>query len=371
MTDQLKTLMHQRADGVAFDPIDVATLTRTGDRAVRRRRTVRSAAVGVTVLACVGAGAVVARGRDGADQVRVADTGSLATDTYSWARGSVLHTGTSQVDVGHPIKAYVRTALGYVFTDGEGAVYAVDDSGVRHVGATSTAQPVLVSDPRGALAAWVDPTGPRPAFVVLDQASGAVTRDDQHTTPEMVPGLEGGSPAAVYAIVGTVVYRHDHRGAVAVDTADGSAQVLDATAGPRLGIAGAGPGVVAFDTVRGTQVGATRATARPIDGLSGSPVEFSPDGRYVTSDSETLDVFDVADGNRIAFDLDRGFAFGLEWLDDDTLVVVAAQEPNDDAAAELLTCTVPAGVCHTVVTSVGTFTELSADGAFPAGIPFD
>ena len=53
---------------------------------------------------------------------------------------------------------------------------------------------------------------------------------------------------------------------------------------------------------------------------------FSPDARYYTADADELQVYDVSTGTRVGLDLDRGFATGFEWLDAETLVVLAAAE---------------------------------------------
>ena len=328
---------------------------------------------GLAVLAVVGAGAVISVDRaDEPADMAVADAPpdvALATDVYSWARGSVLHTATGQIDVGHPIEAYVRTAVGSVFTDGAGSVYAVDAVGIDRVGVTTDVRPRLVSDPQGDLVGWVDPSGERPAFVVLDQSTGVLTRDDSHTRPGM-PLLDDAAGAAlVYAIDGVTLYLRDERGAVAVDTSTGRERVIDPRAVPGATVSGAGSGLIAFETDTGTAIGAAREGARLIDGLYGSPVLFSPDGRYVTSDTESLGVYDVVSGARVDPDLDRGFSTGYEWLGDGTLVVLAAERARGDADAELLTCDVPTGVCETVVPSIGTFDELERDGAAQGGLP--
>lgn len=371
MTDLLRTLMTERAETAAFAPVDLAVVTRAGER--RRHRRTLSVVAGIAVLAVVGGGATVLaldRGRPAEVATTVPDPAGTvpAPGGVSWARGSVLHTPSARLDVGHHVRAYVHTVDGFVFADDGGGVYAVDGTEVRQVGSLGDAEPRLVSDPRGHLAAWVDPTGARPAFVVLDQASGEVTRDDSHTAPTMSSST--GDPALVYAFDGVTLYRRDDRGAVAIDTTTGTTRVVDARATQDYGITGAGHGLVAFGTDHGTEIGTTRDDARPFEQLS-NDAKFSPDGRYVTADSDTLDVFATADGSPVDLGLDRGFATGVDWLADGTLLVIAAQKAEDDADAELLTCTVPAGDCETVVASLGTFDELEGDFALPTGVSSD
>ena len=74
----------------------------------------------------------------------------------------------------------------------------------------------------------------------------------------------------------------------------------------------------------------------------------------------------------MTFDLDYGFATGYEWLDDSTLVMIAARRATDAAQAVVLRCTVPAGTCEPASGELGTFTDLVRDGfALPTGEAVD
>ena len=142
----------------------------------------------------------------------------------------MIHVGDQTVDVGHEVWAYSRTTRGYVVADRDGTVWSVTDSGVRSVGTVSAKHPRIVADTDGTLAGWVDPSGESPAFVVLDQATGDVVREDGETAPGMGELADEENPAYIYAIDGRTAYWRDARGAVAVDVDSGEVRVVDARA---------------------------------------------------------------------------------------------------------------------------------------------
>ena len=154
----------------------------------------------------------------------------------SWATGQVLHVGDRTIDVGVGVKAYVRTSVGFVVADPAGVVHSVVDGKVSDVGRTDAKHPHLVSDPTGTQAGWVELDGDRPGFVVLDQATGDTTRNDDATAPGMGLLADQRDPAYFYAISGGVTYWRDLRGAVAVDLASGDVRVVDARTGERVAL---------------------------------------------------------------------------------------------------------------------------------------
>lgn len=98
----------------------------------------------------------------------------------------------------------------------------------------------------------------------------------------------------------------------------------------------------------------------------GSMGVFSPDARYYSSDADEPEVHDARTGRRIDFDLGgRTFATGYEWLDDETLAMLAAKGEN--GPVELLSCAVPEGSCTSVVDDLGTFEELLGHFQLPVG----
>ena len=361
MTEKLKTLLHEQAETVDFALPDLDSLTRTGDRRIRRRRATGLLG-GVAALAVVGGVAVTQLG--GSDDVRRdAPAGEpTATARVTWAEGSVLHWPGGSSDLGHPIRAYLPTEVGYVFTDGAGAVYSAVDGQVTRVGAISAKQPRLVADHDGSRAAWVDPSGPRPQLAVLDQGTGE-TRFYTDSGFDSVTALDGDT-----------VYGQAHGTALALDLASGTTSPVDVPSGAE--VMAAEDGVIVSDTGDGDG-GADGDLVRRPDGTVvtlhqaySSSATFSPDARWVSIDADEPKVFDTTTGEQVEIDVaGRVFATGFEWLAPDTLVMIASR--NENGPVELLTCTVPDDTCESTVPDLGSFSDLPATFAFPIGIELE
>lgn len=359
MTEKLKTLLHEQAETVDFATPDLETLTRTGDRRIRRRRGAGLVG-GLVAVAVVGGLAVSQLG--GSEDVRrdapAADP--VPTAKVTWAQGSVLHWPGGSTDLGHPIRAYLPTEVGYVFTDGAGAVFSTVDGDVTPVGTIATKQPRLVADHDGPRAAWVDPSGPLPQVAVLDQVSGETRTFD-------ATGLD-----SVTAIDGDTVYGQAHGTALALDLSSGTTSPVDVPSGAE--VMAAEDGVIVSDTGDGEEgASADGDLVRRPDGsvitlkqAYSSSATFSPDARWVSIDADEPRVFDSTSGREVSIDVDgRVFATGYEWLAPDTLVMIASR--NENGPVELLTCTVPAGTCESTVPDLGNFDELIQDFALPVG----
>lgn len=368
MTETLKNLMHAKADATDFALPDVDALVASGTRRMRRRRAMAGLG-GVAALALVGGIAVTTLGGDDPAPKDVAAVDPLpAGAKVTWAIDSVLHTPDSGTDVGHVINAYVRTEVGYVFADPAGKVFSFIDGKVTEVGQT-TKKPHMVGDPDAALAGWVDFSGAKPAFVVLDQGTGQVTRNDSHTSSDMSELADEADPAYFYAIDDGVAYWRDSRGAVAVTLDTGDVQVINPDALNGFDIIDAESGVVAFSPQDDyIKFGRTFATADVhLSEYIGSTGAFSPDGKYLAVDADDPSVFDTSTGERIAMP-GRPFGTVYEWLDATHVVMISADEAADQAVANIEVCTVGTAVtCETVAEDLGTFTALSGHIALPTG----
>jgi len=365
MTEKLKTLLHEQAETVDFALPDLESLTRTGDRRIRRRRATGLVG-GVAALAVVGGLAVTQLG--GSDDVRRDATPAgdpASTARVTWAEGSVLHWPGGSTDLGHPVRAYLPTEVGYVFTDGDGAVWSAVDGVVDRVGGIESRSPRLVADHDGSLAAWVDPLGPRPRVVVLDQATGE-TRFFDATELETLAAIDGDT-----------LYGQAGRRATSLDLASGETRPVDVPRGAE--IRAVEDGVIVSDG--GYDDGGLAANdgdlvTRP-DGevvtlhqAYGDTATFSPDARWVSIDADEPKVFDTTTGQQVDIDVaGRVFATGFEWLAPDTLVMIASK--NETGPVELLTCTVPAGTCASTVPDLGSFADLAASFALPVGIELE
>jgi hypothetical protein len=363
MTEQLKTLMHEQAESVTFDDLDLDAMVREGDRRRRSRAVVRGAA-GVAAAAVVGVVVVTALGAGGGGDRALDPVGEPpAPAQVSWALGQQLHLGDEVIDVGRDVRAYVRTSDGFLYTDPQGRVYSWSDGeGSEAVGRTSARRPELVSDLDMGQAAWIDTSGDQSTLALLDRDGVREVRDDNRDL------------SSVYALDAGTAYLLDDRGAFALDLASGRATVLDPEATGDDEILDAEDGLVAFNTPEegGTEIGTAPGTGVKLKEAYGSSGQFSPDGRWFSIDADEPKIYDARTGERLTFDVGRGFATGYEWLDDSTIAMLAAPEPDNSAQAELITCQVPAATCETAAAQLGTFDELMAQGfALPIGRAID
>lgn len=369
MTEKLKTLMDDAAE-VDFATPDLDAIYRDGDKAVRRRG-LTVAAAGLAAAAFVVGAVAVTTGDDGPENAIAGDPAPLTEITWAW--DGALHTPDGGVyDVGRPIKAYVRTSVGYAFLDDKDVVYSFVDGVVEEVGTVGHPWPQLYADDEGSLVGWVVGTGDERRFVVHDLADGTTERFGDPTGMEERSEFD---PFAMYAIDGRTAYVHDNRGAIAVDVDSGDVRVIEAQPGDGFDIKGVEDGLIAFAASwdsAGVDAGQTIVGSSPDDGVElvpgwGSPAFFSPDGRFVSLEGDHPEVYDTATGQRIKIDLDgRPFGTGFDWLDDDTLVVGAA--PKLVGPLEILTCEVPSGTCTVLAPDLGMFEDLEGKLAIPSGM---
>lgn len=358
MTEKLKTLMDESSD-LQFAAPDLDAIVRDGDRTVRRRRIVTGAA-GLAAAAVVATSAIALTGGTGVD--RTADpTGAPDGPVAEWAAGSVLHTQTGPVDVGHPVRAYVRTAAGYVVADDLGTVWSVVGGEVRQAGYVDARHPRLVGDDDTATAAWVDPGTEGRHLVAYDQTTRQAT--------VLGPVADG---AEVDAVDGGRVYLTEDGSVRVVPVGRGPEAVLDPPAA-HASFLGWEDGVAVWWADHDGQseylVGRTEMQPVVIPNVRGDLAMLSPDATWVSLDADEPRVFDTSTGQQVQMDVDgRDFATGYAWLDDDTLLMVAGR--STDGPIELLVCAVPEGTCSDDPGSagqLGTFADSPIGFALPIG----
>ncbi|MDQ4054763.1 MAG: hypothetical protein M3237_18995, partial [Actinomycetota bacterium] len=284
-------------------------------------------------------------------------TGPASVTAVTWATGSTLHSPDGDSDVGHPVEIYVRTAAGFAFTDPDGVVRTLVDGVVTEVGRLDPDEPRLVGDADGSLVAWADRSGPRPSYVVTDLAGGRthVLDDD----------VEAG-PVLLDAVDGRTVYLQDGRGAVALDVDSREASVVDPSATDWPEIVAAEDGLIAFSGDDGVVVRAPGRGPVTLAGGFGDTAAFSPDGRWVTIDADQPRVYDARTGEPQTFTIEDEFATGFEWLDEHTLVLIAAATPG--STMRLLTCQLPDGTCAEAAV-LGQPDRVEDTLALPVGMP--
>lgn len=371
MTESLKSLLEQQACAVAFKPPDLDAIARDNHRRILRRRFVTVvatvAAVGVVTGSTVVLSSLASRPPD-----VVAGPGPDAA--VSWAGGSTIHRGADTIDVGHTVRAYVRTSVGFVTVDDADNVYSVTgQDAVSRIGKTvatgrdGTQQVRLVSDPRGTLAGWLDADGSDLVLRVHDQATGQTRGYDTAGA-----GFPGG--ADFYAIDDRTAYwRIATRGvfAVNVDTGD-ERQLADVAQGQGLKIWSVENGVLAFSRNQPLKGNATsfrvgRSTDDAREFTFGQNTEasdqilLSPTGAWVgyllyefngppVNDDVrafTPQVRDTATGEPVTLNLPTSFVVPVVWVDDTTMqfLVFSVAPDNSSTRAFMYACTVPDGSC--------------------------
>ncbi len=368
MTEKLKTLMDDTA-AVDFAVPDVDAIAAAGDKAVRRRRAGLAFAAVAAVAAAGLGGTALWNVADPADDRTVASDADA--DGMSWATGTVLHTDEGPVDIGHPVRAYVRTDTGFVTVDARGQVRSVVAGDVTEVGRMAASSLYLASDHEDSLAAWLEPLGDRRwQWVVFDQAEGERIAELPAGTGPEIPGV-------VVGLDDRHLYVTDAGGYARLDVDGGSAAATLDPPVPAAQLLAVEDGVLAWadpgddDGASSYLVGRTEMEQVEIPAVQGSEASFSPDARWVAFDADEPRVFDAGTGEQVAIDIgDRFFGSAYEWLDDDTVALIASA--GETGPIELLVCEVPAGTCEVAEPDLGSFDGAVEEGfALPTGTTID
>ncbi len=369
MTDLLKDLLHERADRVSPVSPDFDAIIATGDRTVRRHR-VAGALGGLAAATVVGVVASytvgLAGGRPAPPPIAAGGGGEDVAVPLTYATGSVIHAGDQEIDTGRSVRSLVRTDAGFAFVDRTDSLWFTDGGAPEQIGA-DVLDRRIVADDTGGLVGWVEsPAGSTPEFVVYDTGHATeVLRSDEGTKADA---------ARMLALDDGAVYWLSTAGVVRHDLASDQSTVLEAD-GSEHSIVDVANGMIAYRS--GTEagspgdqplmVGTSMSTGVPIEtqDLHGY---LSPDGsRMVVEHHDTYTVFDTSTGKAIAGST-AGYSFsaGVQWLDDDTVMVVAMKGPqqqDDLVPLHILACTVSTDTCKIAVPGTVSFPDL----ALPVG----
>lgn len=355
MTGLLTDLMRDRADHLEAPRLDLGEITRAGERRVRRRRTTWAAGVAVAAAATVlGVQALVPG--DGGATGRMADGAVEAPQQLSWISGSTLHrTDAPEVDLGVDVRAWVWVGDDIAFTDAEHRVRLWSGDALDVLGRSADVpedEQELFSD--GTRVAWLGADG---AWQAVDTATGETATDGDG------PYRAGATRSRVTAMDGTLVYGLDARGVVAWDTASGRVDVVDRNAGRTVIDAEGDTLLRATDDGRALVEGPGRDLTITLDSFA----DLSPDGTHVVAESDDQGVLlDTSTGEPVALDTGYDWALPFEWIDGDTVAVLAFTGTDTDAQDRpfVLACTVSTGAC-------GNAQALPAAFQLPIGIHFD
>ncbi len=338
MTGKLIETMRSQAGELGSPALDLDSIVHEGDRRTRRRRL---AAVVVGVVGAVVLGGAAVRLVDPGDpEGQVADGTTLRPHPLSYATGSRIHVGDTDLDAGRPIRAYVETDAGYVFSSTDLGVYTLIDGETARVGTLTEPvadTPELVAD--GSRVGWLDADD---LYTVRDLATGEVVE----TPANHDGGRASRISASMTALDGTTAYLFDGRGPLAWDLESGAVTpvvpadgrtVVDAENGVLL-VEGAPSDAV---------ITATGSVPVQIDDFA----NLSPDARYVTTSyHDTGFLIDAQTGERLPFDHGHDWAMGYQWLTDHTFAAMVFDHRGDGwGKPALLTCAAATGSCQTTV----------------------
>jgi hypothetical protein len=380
MSESLKTTLHEQATSVVFRPPDLGAIRHAADRRIRLRRAAASLA-GALAVALIGV-SVVVLGRPGDPSPVVSP---WPVNTVTWATGSTIHVGAEAVQVGHTVRAYVRTVAGFATIDDADNVYSVTAEGVQQIGHATAAPPFdsdagedqarLVAGTHGTFVGWIgeDKFG----WAVLQTYDQATGRLRSYPKPGVAPWRD----AVFYAIDGHTGYWGTLAGVYEVDLDSGDERPLTTDEEFRsFELYSVQNGVLAFrrddSFFAGASVDRAKEMIRRGDDvltLVTPPYRLSPTGAWLSLGVTQLEklaednyrgvkhaaeVYNTSTGAHITLDVmldapqNTALAIPVLWLDDVTVQVVAVSSdvPFDSQPASvhatLYACTVPEGSCR-------------------------
>lgn len=375
MTGLLKDVLDEQANDLGAPSLDLAAIRRDGARRVRRGRVTGAAAAAAAVAVMAGGVALV---DPFADEPGVA-TAPASPRQLSYAVGNEIHVGDEVIETAEPVRSYVLTDTGPVWTTPDGDVMMrLHDGRDVFIGQTSTDGYYLKADDTGTLVAWMQfSPGAPPDLVVYDTAAyQEVLVTSEGTREGMGAFRDARDVAYVYAVDGRSVYWHNERGAVLTDVDSGESTVLGEANGFTIG--DVADGQLAYTPVlEGSEAAeaVTRVGPSLTEGLeiphSGNPY-LSPDAGYVSFEaSDVMVVVDTATGEEVTPEL-PGYEYKVvyTWLDDDTAAVFGIESLGGDSTTvplDFLACDIPTGEC----TKVSSAQVTMGDFALPVGEHID
>jgi len=405
MSESIKNLLHRRATPVAFKPPDLEAITREGGRRIRRRRMAVALAAVTAVVTVVLTGALIPR--LGEDVPPTVPASPWPSDAVSWASGTTIYVasgaGTEQIEVGHGVRSYVRTATGFVALDETDAVYSVTQLGVTLIGRVHDSepdnkdQPRLVVNSRGTLVGWVDESASPTSLVlrIYTPLSGSAR--------DFGGGQMSEDGVVFFAIDDHTAYWRRPDGIHEVDLDKGRDRTIVASGGLTVPddiysfeVYSAENGVLAFSPnddgtiLAGRSVTGARelhdfSNIRQTQGLS-DPVRLSPTGAWLSFgvlEVEPLPgeqmrlkramptVFNTTTGERITLNIPGNPPLAIPniWLDDTTVQVASIgmgqqQREWPTSIVALYRCKLPEATCQMVSEVAKPILE---SGALPDG----
>jgi hypothetical protein len=365
MTGQLRTTLQTRTDQLDPWEVDLDAIVRQGDRRVRRRRT--AVAGGLAGVLVVAGGLAAFAGHIHRATPQPTDDNAKP---LTYAVGSVIHSGDSQIDVGVPIRSMVVLDNGFVYTGPHQTVYSWQDGHARALGRVADASTRLFSSDDGVNALWSDSQNR------IDWWPGYHDR---------ILTFRGHTVEAVSA--GHLWWSNRHQTRIAEmppltttatwpDDGLGHQPIVKDAAGDRILVdVGGGLAVVRAHLLPKPHDPGW-ANFKPGTDLSGvtpqvtdvSTGDLAPDGQHwFTSDDGPFAVYDSTTGQE-QDPAHHGFdsVVPAQWLGDDTIAAVGSRSSGPSGLISLLTCRVSTNQCTVAVSDVGTSDGVVLANGLPA-----
>jgi hypothetical protein len=387
MTGQLQTTLRRQAEALESWDADLDAIVLAGERRVRRRWI---ALVGSLAGALVIAGGVaVATQRLHAHRPQPVDDHARPV---SYALGSVIHSGDTQVDVGMPIASFVRYTDGFVFSDPQQRVYAEQDGHVHLIGHLVDGSTALVAGEDGREVAWYGHDGK----ITVGSDQFAKFGNGVYLYPDF---LRNGRTNSLHASFGGVqpittrptvraswdgfIWLTDGRKNTVVELRPDAHQyagwpapeligrdtVQDAAARRLLVRVGDGLAVVDANLPREPALLDTRPKPRPLPSAPQvghvSTGDLAPDARHwFNAEGGRFTVYASSDGSSQEPG-HPGFerVTPYQWLGTDTIAALAHRAGDPDGPISILRCRVSTNACIVAVADAGP----EADVIVPSG----
>lgn len=368
MTDLLKDTLTERAAGTEPPDLDLDAIISTGDRRIRRRRTLAVAGTALVTLAVVVTGLTLTKPGDEQQPAPVAKPFTERRATY--AIGSEIHFGADVISVApDKVSAFVQTDAGFVFAaTGKSGVFLADGKQVRRIGTDDgpgELAPLTVSTD-GSMIGWTN-WSEKHETVVYDVVADREVLRTAFGNKGLPTASSIRSPYVIaidgdYAYLGTLGdnYRWNLKTGAHEKVSNGGA-VRTVSAGQYL--------------YQRPLVHPTGGTSLAVGGVpsdsAGTPFPgnegyLSPTAKYLltaTKDPQRikpspvgLRLFETATGKDLPFThTGHPRLIFSQWLSDETFTAAgSSQAPN--SAVDLLTCSTRTLSCETTVPAFSTLT---------------
>lgn len=348
--DTLRSL----TDQIVPPPFDA--LRETARRRNRRARIAVGVSAAAAIAVAAGAVSVVVSTDDSAPQPATPPDVVDSSRPLTYAEGSTIRYGDLTVTAPAPVTELDLTDDGTVVRTEDGGIWFTDGTDLEQIGTLGEPGPAhevpdhpygstwgfVVSGNSGSRVAWFEfPQPGRPELVVWDTRSGA-------ETARLALDVEPGTYALLASVTEQFAYWYDNPETVEDDVPLPLRRIdLETGAPSRVTLEAYQADSPPVGTARTMTVSHADGGGPPYRVIDGTAWQFSVrGGRVEPQGMQPLDARDGATNRRFVFDAPAGYPDTLitwltQWLDDDTVVLVAERDGRDD----LLECRFSTGAC--------------------------